>query len=113
MIARMFMRRRRPLLRAAMVGGAGYMAGKHRAQSQEGEQGQDDRIAALEQQQAPPQQAAPQQAAPQQAAPAQAAAPAGGGSIVDKLKELSDLKTSGALNDAQFEQAKAQLLGGG
>jgi hypothetical protein len=108
MIARMFMRRRRPLLRAAMVGGAGYMAGKHRAQSQEGEQGQDDRIAALEQQQAPP-----QQAAPQQAAPAQAAAPAGGGSIVDKLKELSDLKTSGALNDAQFEQAKAQLLGGG
>ena len=91
-----------------MVGGAGYMAGKHRAQSQEGEQGQDDRIAALEQQQAPP-----QQAAPQQAAPAQAAAPAGGGSIVDKLKELSDLKTSGALNDAQFEQAKAQLLGGG
>jgi hypothetical protein len=108
MIARMFMRRRRPLLRAAMVGGAGYMAGKHRAQSQEGEQGQDDRIAALEQQQAPP-----QQAAPQQAAPAQAAAQAGGGSIVDKLKELSDLKTSGALNDAQFEQAKAQLLGGG
>jgi len=108
MIARMFMRRRRPLLRAAMVGGAGYMAGKHRAQSQEGEQGQDDRIAALEQQQAPP-----QQAAPQQAAPAQAAAPADGGSIVDKLKELSDLKTSGALNDAQFEQAKAQLLGGG
>jgi hypothetical protein len=108
MIARMFMRRRRPLLRAAMVGGAGYMAGKHRAQSQEGEQGQDDRIAALEQQQAPP-----QQAAPQQAAPAQAAAPAGGGSIVDKLKELSDLKASGALNDAQFEQAKAQLLGGG
>jgi hypothetical protein len=42
----------------------------------------------------------------------QAAAPAGGGSIVDKLKDLSDLKASGALNDAEFEQAKAQLLGG-
>jgi hypothetical protein len=111
MIARMFMRRRRPLLRAAMVGGAGYMAGKHRAQSQEAEQqqeqGQDYRISALEQQQAPPQQAAPQQVA----AP-QAAAPAGGASIVDKLKDLSDLKASGALNDAEFEQAKAQLLGG-
>jgi hypothetical protein len=107
MIARMFMRRRRPLLRAAMVGGAGYMAGKHRAQSQEAEQGQDERISTLEQQQAAPQQAA----APPAAAPP-AAAPAGGGSIVDKLKDLSDLKASGALNDAEFEQAKAQLLGG-
>jgi hypothetical protein len=107
MIARMFMRRRRPLLRAAMVGGAGYMAGKHRAQSQEAEQGQDERISTLEQQQAAPQQVA----APPVAAP-QAAAPAGGGSIVDKLKDLSDLKASGALNDAEFEQAKAQLLGG-
>jgi hypothetical protein len=107
MIARMFMRRRRPLLRAAMVGGAGYMAGKHRAQSQEAEQGQDERISTLEQQQAAPQQVA----APSVAAP-QAAAPAGGGSIVDKLKDLSDLKASGALNDAEFEQAKAQLLGG-
>jgi hypothetical protein len=107
MIARMFMRRRRPLLRAAMVGGAGYMAGKHRAQSQEAEQGQDERISTLEEQQAAPQQVA----APPVAAP-QAAAPAGGGSIVDKLKDLSDLKASGALNDAEFEQAKAQLLGG-
>jgi hypothetical protein len=113
MIARMFMRRRRPLLRAAMVGGAGYMAGKHRARSQEAEQEQEERISALEQQQAPPQQAvAPQAAAPQAPAPP-AAAPAGGTSIVDKLKELSDLKASGALNDVQFEQAKAQLLGGG
>ena len=90
-----------------MVGGAGYMAGKHRAQSQEAEQqqeqGQDDRISTLEQ----------QQAGPQQVAAPQTAAPAGGASIVDKLKELSDLKSSGALNDAQFEQAKAQLLGGG
>jgi hypothetical protein len=107
MIARMFMRRRRPLLRAAMVGGAGYMAGKHRAQSQEAEQGQDERISTLEEQQAAPQQVA----TPPVAAP-QAAAPAGGGSIVDKLKDLSDLKASGALNDAEFEQAKAQLLGG-
>jgi hypothetical protein len=106
MIARMFMRRRRPLLRAAMVGGAGYMAGKHRAQSQEAEQGQDERISTLEQQQGAPQQVAAPAAAPQ------AAAPAGGGSIVDKLKDLSDLKASGALNDAEFEQAKAQLLGG-
>jgi Short C-terminal domain len=91
-----------------MVGGAGYMAGKRRAQSQEAEQGQDERISSLEQQQP-----VPQQAAPQQVAAPQAAAPAGGGSIVDKLKELSELKASGALNDAEFERAKAQLLGGG
>jgi hypothetical protein len=91
-----------------MVGGAGYMAGKRRAQSQDADLGQDERISALEQQQV-----APQQAAPQQAAAPPAAAPAGGGSIVDKLKQLSDLKASGALNDAEFERAKAQLLGGG
>jgi Short C-terminal domain len=95
-----------------MVGGGAYMAGKHRARTQEAEaeqqQSTDDRISALEQQQAPPQQAAP--AAP--AAPA-AAAPAASGSIVDKLKELTDMKASGALSDAEFEQAKAQLLGGG
>jgi hypothetical protein len=86
-----------------MVGGAGYMAGKRRAQSQDADLGQDERISALEQ----------QQVAPQQAAAPPAAAPAGGGSIVDKLKQLSDLKASGALNDAEFERAKAQLLGGG
>jgi len=95
-----------------MVGGGAYVAGKHRARTQEAEaeqqQSTDDRISALEQQQAPPPQAAP--AAP--AAPA-AAAPAAGGSIVDKLKELTDMKASGALSDAEFEQAKAQLLGGG
>jgi hypothetical protein len=95
-------------MRAAMVGGGAYMVGKHRAQSQQAEQqqeqSQDDRISALEQQQQAPQEQAP---------PAAAAAPAGGESIVDKLKELSDMKSSGALNDAEFEQAKAQLLGGG
>jgi putative oligomerization/nucleic acid binding protein len=107
----MFMRRRRPLMRAAMVGGGAYMVGKHRAQTQQAEQGQeeyqDQRLSALEQQQAQP----PAQAAPAQpAAPAQAAA---GGSIVDQLKQLSDMKASGALSDQEFETAKAQLLGGG
>jgi putative oligomerization/nucleic acid binding protein len=108
----MFRARRRPLLRAAMVGGGAYVAGKHRARTQEAEaqqtQYQDDRISALEQQQA---QAAPptQPAAPAAAAPAAG----GGGSIVDQLKQLSDLKTSGALSDQEFEAAKAKLLGGG
>jgi Short C-terminal domain len=89
----MFIGRRRPLLRAAMVGGAGYMVGKRRAQSQEAQQQQ-------EQQQAP------------QAAPAPSA-PAGGGSdLVGQLKQLTDMKASGALSDAEFEAAKAKLLGG-
>jgi Short C-terminal domain len=85
----MFIGRRRPLLRAAMVGGAGYMVGKRRAQSQEAEQ-----------QQAP------------QAAPAPAAPAAGGSDLVGQLKQLTDMKSSGALSDAEFEAAKAKLLGG-
>lgn len=103
----MMLGRRRPLMRAAMVGGAGYMVGKRRAQSQEQqqeqeqsqqaqEQSQDDRISNLEQQQ-----------------PAQPAAPAeaGGPDVVAKLQQLSQLHDSGSLNDEQFEAAKRDLLG--
>ena len=100
-------------MRAAMVGGGAYMVGKNRARSQdaeaEAEQSQDERISSLEQQQAPP--AAP--AAPPPAAAPAAAPAAGGGSIVDQLKELTDMKASGALSDQEFEAAKARLLGGG
>ena len=53
-------RRRRPLLRAAAVGGGAYLAGKHMARASDqraaDEAYQDDRISQLEQQQAPPQQ---------------------------------------------------------
>ena len=98
----MFMRRRRPLLRAAMVGGAGYMAGKHGAQASEAEAEQDQRISSLEQQQQPPEQAAPVQQAP-------AAAPKT--DIVGKLKELSGLRDAGALSPQEFEAAKGKLLG--
>ncbi len=94
----MFMRRRRPLLGAAMIGGGAYMAGKRRQQSAYAEDEQDARISQLEQQQAP---------APAPAAPA---APAGE-DMVGKLKQLSDLKASGALTDEEFNAAKAKLLG--
>jgi hypothetical protein len=101
-------------MRAAMIGGGAYVAGKHRARSQEADaeqqQSTDERISALEQQQQPAQAAPAAEAAP--AAAAAPAAPAAGGSIVDKLKELTDMKAAGALNDQEFEQAKAQLLGG-
>src|SRR5215468_5193657 len=74
--------RRRPLARAAMVGGAGYMAGKHAANNRAREDEQEARIQELEAQQmqqqaaaAPPPPPPPPAAAPPPPAPA--AAPAG------------------------------------
>jgi hypothetical protein len=102
-------RRRRPLLRAAAVGGGAYMVGKHKAQASDqqaaGEADQDARISELEQQQAPPQQAPPQQAAPQQQAPA-----AAGSSMADQLQQLGALHQQGVLTDDEFAAAKAKLL---
>ena len=77
------MRRRRPLMRAAMVGGGAYVAGKHVANNQAEDASQEQRIADLEAQQA----AAAPQAAPPPPAPA-AAAPAGD----DLTSQLMDLK---------------------
>ena len=94
-------RRRRPLLRAAVVGGGAYMAGKHMAQASDqraaDEAYQDDRIGQLEQQQAPP---------PPQAAPA------AGPSVADQLQQLAALHQQGVLTADEFAAAKAKLLGG-
>ena len=49
--------------------------------------------------------------APEPAAPAPAAAPAGGTDVVAELQKLADLKAQGILSDAEFEAAKAKLLG--
>ena len=51
--------RRRPLARAAVVGGVAYHAGKKGAQNAAAEQSQDQQIADLQAQQAQPQYAAP------------------------------------------------------
>lgn len=55
-----------------------------------------------------------QEEAPQQAPPPQAAPPApqaaAGGSTVEQLKELAELKSQGVLTEGEFEQAKAKLL---
>jgi outer membrane murein-binding lipoprotein Lpp len=100
--------RRRPLLRAAVVGGGAYVAGRsmgRRAeQGQQAEYEQNERISNLEQQQ-PAQAAAPQAAAPQAPAAAQPA------SMIDQLNQLAALHQQGALTDAEFAAAKAQLLG--
>lgn len=94
--------RRRPLMRAAMVGGAGYMAGKHMQQGREREEAQDEQINELQQQQAP-----------QQAAPA--AAPAGETTddMVDSLTKLKGLLDSGVLTQAEFDAQKQKILAGG
>jgi hypothetical protein len=95
--------RRRPLLRAAAVGGGAYMVGKNRAQRQAEQENQDaatdQRISNLEQQQAAP---VPAQSVPAQAAP----------SMADQLNQLADLNKQGVLSDDEFAAAKAKLLGG-
>lgn len=96
--------RRRPLARAAVVGGTAYYAGKKGAQSAQREADQNARIEELESQQS--------QAA---AAPAPAA-PAGGGGLTEdsmaKLKQLADLHAQGILTDAEFEVQKQKILQG-
>jgi hypothetical protein len=91
----MFMRRR-PLLRAAVVGGGAYLAGKKSGQRQadQGYQGNQNYQEA-------------QPAAGQQAA----SASPGTASIPDQLNKLTALHEQGALSDTEFASAKAKLLG--
>jgi hypothetical protein len=104
-------RRRRPLLRAAAVGGTAYAVGRHsgrqREEAAQAEADQDQRIADLEQQQQQPQY---QQPPPQQYQQPPPAAPAGP-SMLDQLNQLNELHQQGALSDAEFAAAKAKLLG--
>ena len=105
--------RRRPLMRAAVVGGGAYMAGKHVARKQEEqaqyEAQQDARIGDLEQQQGYQQQAQPQyqQPPPPAPAPAQAAS----SPMIDQLNQLAALHQQGVLTDDEFSAAKAKLFG--
>jgi len=92
--------RRRPLMRAAVVGGGAYMAGKHVANRQADQAAadadQDARISDLEQQQAP--------------APAPAPAPAASSPMIDQLNQLAGLHQQGVLTDEEFAAAKAKLF---
>ena len=78
-------RRRRPLARAAIVGGTAYAVGKH-------VQGGRDADAAEE---APPE--------PEAAAPST-------DEVYTELERLAELKDKGVLTDAEFEVQKAKLL---
>jgi Short C-terminal domain len=106
-------RRRRPLLRAAAVGGAAYVAGKHvarnRADQQYQDEDQDARINTLEQQQAP---GYGQPPPPGYGQPPPAGPPNAGPSIADQLNQLAELHNQGALTDEEFAAAKASVLGG-
>jgi hypothetical protein len=97
-------RRRRPLMRGAMVAGAGYAAGNARAKGKAQEAEQEQRIADLEAQQAAP---APPPAAP---APPPAASP-GADDRVDQLMKLKELLDSGVLTQAEFDTEKQRILG--
>jgi hypothetical protein len=96
--------RRRPLMRAAMVGGGAYVAGKHVANKQQHEAEQD---AELEQMQQPTDQVSAPAAAPAAAAPAAMSE----ADRIDALTKLKGLLDSGVLTEEQFEAEKAKLLG--
>jgi hypothetical protein len=90
--------RRRPIARAAMVGGAAYYAGKRRQDTVYREDEQEARLQELEARQST-------------AAPAAPAGPAGDEAI-EQLKQLAQLKESGVLTEAEFEIQKQKILQG-
>jgi hypothetical protein len=93
----MFMRRR-PLARAAMVGGTAYAVGKSRQASQQREADEQARIDELEARQSV-------------ATPVAPTGPTGDAAI-EQLKELAQLKESGVLTQAEFDAQKQKLLQG-
>ena len=92
--------RRRPLARAAVVGGVAYHAGKRGAQNAAAEQWQD-------------QQSQQAYAPPPPPAPAAPAAPtAGSDDMVAQLTNLKSLLDQGILTQAEFDMQKQKLLAG-
>jgi len=93
--------RRRPLLGAAIVGGAAYHMGKKGQQANQQEADQNAQIQDLQNQQA-------QQQAPPQAAPAPA--PASDEDPMAKLTQLKSLLDQGILTQAEFDFQKTKIL---
>jgi membrane protease subunit (stomatin/prohibitin family) len=92
----MLMRRRRPLMRAAMVGGTAYYAGKKVQDGRQADYDRDARIAELE---------------AQQQQQTMAAAPPSKDEVIAQLEKLGELKDKGILDDAEFAAQKQKLLG--
>lgn len=91
-------RRRRPLARAAMVGGAAYYAGKRAERGHEREEEQEYRLAELEAEAAA-------------ARPAPAAPSVLTSETLAQLEQLAQLKERGVLTNDEFEVQKRRLLG--
>jgi hypothetical protein len=97
-------------MRAAMVGGVAYHAGKKVQQGREEDAYRDQQIEDLQQQQqqqqyqAPP---PPAYAPPPPPAPNQGISP----DAMEQLKQLADLKAQGILTDEEFASQKAKILG--
>lgn len=103
-------RRGRPLVRGAMVAGAGYAAAKHSSAKQQAEAQQNAQIADLQAQQQYAQPAPPPPApAPAPAPAAAAAAPAE--DRMDQLVKAKGLLDAGVLTQAEFDAEKARILG--
>jgi hypothetical protein len=103
----MMMRRRRPLMRAAMVGGVAYHAGKKVQEGREEDAYRDQQIEDLQQQQAQQQYQQAPAPAPAPPAPNQGVSP----EAIDQLKQLADLKSQGILTDEEFDAQKKKILG--
>ena len=88
-------------MRAAMVGGAGYAAGRRMARNDQQEAYQNEQLDQLQQQQA-----APVAPAPAPAAPAAT-------DRVEQLTKLKGLLDAGVLSEEEFQAEKARILGGG
>jgi hypothetical protein len=125
----MFMRRR-PLLRAAVIGGGAYAAGKRSAQrlaeqarqeqgDQRDQRDQRDHGAGPAEDEQNERIASPEQRQQVQQATGQPAAADGPGrsggavpkpSMLDQLNQLNRMHQQGALTDQEFSAAKAKLL---
>jgi len=99
----MIMRRRRPLLRAAVVGGGAYMAGKSAANRSADRADQDARISNLE--------ATQQQGQGSQVPEPRAEQAPADSDVLGQLTKLVQMHDSGALTDEEFSAAKGRLLG--
>ena len=94
------LRRRRPLLRAAMVGGAGYAAGRNVAERRQQQESQEEEVDELQRNQSV-------RAIP--TSPGRSS----GSSVIERAEALVKLKAlldSGALSQDEFDTQKLRML---
>jgi hypothetical protein len=94
------LRRRRPLLRAAMVGGAGYAAGRNVAERRQQQESQEEEVDELQR---------------NQSVRAISTSPvrSSGSSVIERAEALVKLKAlldSGALSQDEFDTQKLRML---